>query len=675
MRNNIEISIEGYDNFSAQALELKAAEESIDLKSDSVIREEYLYQKKQERFKKTAFGVQTIVSRKLYRAANLTVEEYFRKKWNISRAQVYRFLDAADVLRQLKDFTFTPRHELLCRTLKHYAKTNEHMVLLWQSVLDKAQNKLTSINSGLITTVWEELVKSGKIVPTVPEKGARKVRTYKKKTTLPIPAYSSSNNLITSSALTEIENSIKNINNISENSRRKINSKRNHDSSAKVPREKESKLFSRRINKSIAADLDYSESILKSNSPMYLASSQPNNATNGYSNPKVNFDNNQYPSTNIKIEPPTPPPERVYYNNNNSNSWNCSSIMSNNNVNNMNMNYSNNNGNNNQNYYNYNGNGNCNNNMNYNQNYYNYSSPNMSPNMNNNTINNNYFNGNNNNQNYNNNYYNAGNNNNNNSNNIYNNQSYYQSNINNSNNNNDNQNNSPIHQNQVIPNQNIINNNSSNSMNNNQNISNNYYNNGNNNQYNSVNGGLPNTSKISSPPSSPSIVNFNYNGNNTNQFYNEQPNPQNNNNYQYNNNTQNGNLSSNNNQNANNCNYYSNENNSISGQPVNNNNFNGCRQQQYQQNPMNSKVQPQRINCNNFGYSNLPSPQSSFSPINENFTRSNDSNVTDSCNNSCLSNQININDASANGCNQKMSKSLVEDDKDKARLKYILGWE
>jgi len=54
--------------------------------------EEYLYQKKQERFKKTAFGVQTIVSRKLYRAANLTVEEYFRKKWNISRARMYPLL-------------------------------------------------------------------------------------------------------------------------------------------------------------------------------------------------------------------------------------------------------------------------------------------------------------------------------------------------------------------------------------------------------------------------------------------------------------------------------------------------------------------------------------------------------------------------------------------------------
>jgi len=326
MKSN-DISSEGYNSFSAQALELKAAEESIDLKSDSIIREEYLYQKKQERFKKTAFGVQTIVSRKLYRAANLTVEEYFRKKWNISRAQVYRFLDAADVLRQLKDFSFTPRHELLCRTLKHYAKTHEDMVLLWQSVLDKAQNKLTSINSGLITKVWEELVSSGKIVPKVPEKGARKVRTYKKKTTLPIPALSCTNP-ITSSDLTEIENSIKNINNISENSKRKINSKRNHDSS-KPKHEKESKLFSRRINKSITADLELSESLLRPNNGLLLAGSQPNSANiNG--NSQYNFNNNNSNnnsnqsitiSNGVKIEPPTPPPEYIY--NNRNGHWNC----------------------------------------------------------------------------------------------------------------------------------------------------------------------------------------------------------------------------------------------------------------------------------------------------------------------------------------------------------------
>ncbi len=39
MKNNTGVSVEErYDNFSAQVLELKAAEESIDLKSDSVIR-------------------------------------------------------------------------------------------------------------------------------------------------------------------------------------------------------------------------------------------------------------------------------------------------------------------------------------------------------------------------------------------------------------------------------------------------------------------------------------------------------------------------------------------------------------------------------------------------------------------------------------------------------------
>jgi len=37
MKSN-DISSEGYNSFSAQALELKAAEESIDLKSDSIIR-------------------------------------------------------------------------------------------------------------------------------------------------------------------------------------------------------------------------------------------------------------------------------------------------------------------------------------------------------------------------------------------------------------------------------------------------------------------------------------------------------------------------------------------------------------------------------------------------------------------------------------------------------------
>jgi len=38
MKNNTEMTTEVYDNYSVQALELKAAEESIDLKSDTIIR-------------------------------------------------------------------------------------------------------------------------------------------------------------------------------------------------------------------------------------------------------------------------------------------------------------------------------------------------------------------------------------------------------------------------------------------------------------------------------------------------------------------------------------------------------------------------------------------------------------------------------------------------------------
>jgi len=48
-------------------------------------REVYIYHKKQERFKKTVMGVHTIVSKKLYRLSDLTLEEYFRSRWKISR--------------------------------------------------------------------------------------------------------------------------------------------------------------------------------------------------------------------------------------------------------------------------------------------------------------------------------------------------------------------------------------------------------------------------------------------------------------------------------------------------------------------------------------------------------------------------------------------------------------
>ncbi|KAG4107929.1 hypothetical protein H8356DRAFT_973545, partial [Neocallimastix lanati (nom. inval.)] len=159
-------------------LELKVAEQSIDFSNKNFSREIYIYHKKQEKFKNTVMGVHTIVSKKLYRLSDLTLEEYFRNRWKISRAQVYRFLDAAEVLKQLEDFTFLPSHELLCRTLKQHAKCTEHIKILWKTVLNKVDDHLTSINSSLISNTWLELVKQGVVIPlpTQPKKTKKRSR-------------------------------------------------------------------------------------------------------------------------------------------------------------------------------------------------------------------------------------------------------------------------------------------------------------------------------------------------------------------------------------------------------------------------------------------------------------------------------------------------------------------
>ncbi|ORX50061.1 hypothetical protein BCR36DRAFT_370565 [Piromyces finnis] len=134
-------------------------------------REVYIYHKKQERFKKTVMGVHTIVSKKLYRLSDLTLEEYFRSRWKISRAP--------EVLKQLDEFSFLPSHELLCRTLKQHAKCPEHMKYLWESVLGKVGDHLTSINSSLISSTWMELIKDGKVVPLPPQHKKTKKRSRK----------------------------------------------------------------------------------------------------------------------------------------------------------------------------------------------------------------------------------------------------------------------------------------------------------------------------------------------------------------------------------------------------------------------------------------------------------------------------------------------------------------
>jgi len=176
-------SVALHDSNDNRMMELRVAEQSLDFSNRNFSREVYIYHKKQERFKKTVMGVHTIVSKKLYRLSDLTLEEYFRSRWKISRAQVYRFLDAAEVLKQLSDFTFLPSHELLCRTLKQHAKSQEHMKILWENVLNKVNDHLTSINSSLISSTWLELVKDGKVVPLPPQPKKAKKRIRKSEST------------------------------------------------------------------------------------------------------------------------------------------------------------------------------------------------------------------------------------------------------------------------------------------------------------------------------------------------------------------------------------------------------------------------------------------------------------------------------------------------------------
>eukprot|EP00833_Pecoramyces_ruminatium_P010169 jgi/Orpsp1_1/1184201/evm.model.c7180000088455.1 len=76
---------------------LFSAEQVIDR---SIIRsgEGHGGEEKQERFRKTAMAMQEIISKKLYKAKHSTMEQYFKEVFKLSRASVYRFVDASRVL-------------------------------------------------------------------------------------------------------------------------------------------------------------------------------------------------------------------------------------------------------------------------------------------------------------------------------------------------------------------------------------------------------------------------------------------------------------------------------------------------------------------------------------------------------------------------------------------------
>jgi hypothetical protein len=54
---------------------------------------------KQQEFRDTCIAIQNIVNSKLYRCISGSLEGYFKKRWNVSRAQTYRLFECASVLK------------------------------------------------------------------------------------------------------------------------------------------------------------------------------------------------------------------------------------------------------------------------------------------------------------------------------------------------------------------------------------------------------------------------------------------------------------------------------------------------------------------------------------------------------------------------------------------------
>ena len=50
-------------------------------------------------FKETAMAIFNIVDSKLYKSRSNSLESYFRHRWQISRAQVYRFYNSARIIK------------------------------------------------------------------------------------------------------------------------------------------------------------------------------------------------------------------------------------------------------------------------------------------------------------------------------------------------------------------------------------------------------------------------------------------------------------------------------------------------------------------------------------------------------------------------------------------------
>jgi hypothetical protein len=117
------------------------------------------YQGKQKEFRDTCFAIHEIVVHKLYRGSFNSLENYFKKRWSVSRAQVYRLHESATILKLLgadKDrSTVMPHKERMCRQLKSVCGLlREELQLVWSQVLESTAGAESQLSNFNIEEFW-----------------------------------------------------------------------------------------------------------------------------------------------------------------------------------------------------------------------------------------------------------------------------------------------------------------------------------------------------------------------------------------------------------------------------------------------------------------------------------------------------------------------------------------
>lgn len=123
----------------------------------------------QKNFRETVFAIYDIIDQRLYKVKNLSVERYFRSRWDISRAQAYRFHTCATVIKvsswidwvmtiqELVGFATLPARERLCRFLKRFAVTAEERRRLWAALIECSRGNDSLLTSKYIENVHRNL--------------------------------------------------------------------------------------------------------------------------------------------------------------------------------------------------------------------------------------------------------------------------------------------------------------------------------------------------------------------------------------------------------------------------------------------------------------------------------------------------------------------------------------